>query len=164
MRIDDALQALQVFRRSRAVEAHRTLDAEETRTYAFGCAEETAQVEFAFELNRYVIQRNAQSVGMQPVGDFLAGGQSRQCVLDRIGRAILTAQRRRFIHFDLEFPYLDPAVQSVLALAGGIEADDRLRAVICQRGAGSVKQLSEASHELFPCRITGNVKCITVAA
>lgn len=115
MGIDHCLEVGEFFLGGGTVKAHLTSNPTEPRTHPFGCAEESAQIQFSCEAYRHVTQGDTQGVGMQSISDFLAGSERCQGVFDRVGGLVLTAESRRFVNFHAEVANFDFAVQPGLA-------------------------------------------------
>ena len=83
--VDGFLQALQIVLRSRAVEDDLGLDLGETGPHVRIDVEEAAQIEAALQFHRDAVEWNAKGVGIQAIGNLLAGAERDQDVFYRIG-------------------------------------------------------------------------------
>src|SRR6516225_11577081 len=72
------LEALDVVRACRAVDLDGGADVAEARADAVFDGEEAAQIETALNLDGDMVQRNAEGLGIEAVGDLLAGAERGQ--------------------------------------------------------------------------------------
>ncbi len=110
MGIDHHLETGEFLLGGRTVKVHFASNPTKPRTHPFGRTEKSAQIQFPFESDRHIAQWDTQRIGMQTIGDFLAGGECRQGVFDRIGGLVLAAESRWFIDFHAEVANSDFAV------------------------------------------------------
>ena len=92
MRVDVGLESLELLGRGRALQSHRPADRLEPRANRLVDGEEPAQVDVALQRHGDRIEWNAEMVGMESIGDLLAGRQCSEREFDGVGRRVRPAE------------------------------------------------------------------------
>src|SRR5215472_18016064 len=96
------LEALDVVGACRAVDLDGGADVAETRADAVFNGEEATQIETALDLDGDVVQRDAEGLGIEAVGDLLAGAERGQDQFDGVRPRIPAAECRGLIECEAE--------------------------------------------------------------